>query len=151
MFWGWGRVWRDDDLRWSFPHFLKRWWTEVIFPTCCAEVPTDCIFRVLWEALDGALFVEYSPLMWSSSSPSHSFLVREESSLRTSSSSYGGSARCSSDRKNFFSSFTNMEEKNFLCFFTPSTPTTDPPTTNPNRLKTLQNIPKLSQKKQKHP
>ena len=52
---------------------LKRWWSEVIFPTCCAEVPTDCIFRVLWEALDGALFVEYSPLMWSSSSPSHSF------------------------------------------------------------------------------
>ena len=33
MFWGWGRLWRDDDLSWSFPHFLKRWWSEVIFPT----------------------------------------------------------------------------------------------------------------------
>ena len=33
-----------------------------MFSTCCAEVGADCIFRVLWEALDGALFVEYSPL-----------------------------------------------------------------------------------------
>ena len=34
----------------------------LMFSTCCAEVRADCIFRVLWEALDGALFVEYSPL-----------------------------------------------------------------------------------------
>ena len=33
----------------------------LMFSTCCAEVRADCIFRVLWEALDGALFVEYSP------------------------------------------------------------------------------------------
>ena len=35
---------------------------ERMFSTCCSELGADCISRVLWEALDGALFAEYSPI-----------------------------------------------------------------------------------------